>query len=272
MNDMTTMIYIRKTYNTYGEVSGTKRLVFNDAEAMGRQIEWMLSEVRYGRGTPEEWNDSGEEYDVEPAYAEGCQLHELMTRHMKPLIAAYPFHGKDAKTEGPLGYVRGTRPSMPYGPYDEKHRAREVTWCLTEFGGRQQKEAYQMYERNLVTYDEAIEYMKVNAPVAPLVWKYNDCGPSGVGHYHIIHIIPYLGVDTYLNTDKFNGVNQTMGEILAQEAEEEHKQWLAYTKTDAYKEEVKANAQAEADLQTAMGEGGYTSYSRDDNGRITMWR
>jgi len=272
MNDMTTMIYIRRTSNHYGEVRGTKRLVFNDAKAMGRQIEWVLNEVRLDRGTPEEWNDSGEEYDVEPTYAEGCQLNELMTRHMKPLVEAYPYRGKDAKTEGPLGYVRGTRPSMPYAPTAEGGGFQEVSWFSTEFGGTQQKEAQQMYERNLAKYDEAIEYMKSNRPDRALVWKYTDCGPDGAGHQHTIHIIPYLCADTYMNADKFNGVNQTMGEILAQEAEEEHKQWLAYTKTDAYKEEVEANAQAEADLRTAMGEGGYTSYSRDDNGRITMWR
>ena len=269
---MTGMIYIRRTSNHYGEVRSTKRLVFNDAKAMGRQIEWVLNEVRLDRGTPEEWNDAGEEYNVEPAYAEGCQLNELMTRHMKPLVEAYPYRGKDAKREGPLGYVRGTRPSMPYAPCDEKHSARDVSWFSTKFGGKQQQEAQQMYERNLAKYDEAIEYMKVNAPDRALVWKYTDCGPDGAGHQHTIHIIPYLCADTYMNADKFDGVNQTMGEILAQEVEEEHKQWLAYTKTDAYKEEVEAHQQAEADLRTTMGEGGYTSYARNDNGTITMWR
>ena len=51
---MTGMIYIRRTSNHYGEVRSTKRLVFNDAKAMGRQIEWVLNEVRLDRGTPEE--------------------------------------------------------------------------------------------------------------------------------------------------------------------------------------------------------------------------
>jgi len=270
---MTTMIYIRKATDRYNETTGFKRLAFTNAEAIGRQVEWMLDEIKRDKGTPEEWNDNGgDEWDVEPAFAQGCQLNELMTRHMKPLIKAYPYRGKNTKVEGPLGYVRGTRPSMPYPPSDEKHSVREVSWFSTEFGGDQQEEAQQLYHRNIETYDEAIEFMKANEPVAPLMWKYNTTALTGAGYSHTIHIIPYLGVDTYFNADNFDGVNQTMGDILAQEAEEEHKQWLAYTKTDAYKEELEANAQAEADLRTAMGEGGYTSYARNDNGTITMWR
>lgn len=265
---MTTMIYIRRTTNRYNEPTGFKRLAFSNAEAMGQQIEWVLDEIKRDKGTPKEWNDSGDECNVEPAYASGCQLNELMVRHMKPFLDAYPHRGKGE----PLNPKSNTRPSMPFAPMDEKRSIREVSWYTTDFGGEQQRSAQNMYERNLITYDQAIGYMKRNKPVAPLAFRYTDCGQDGSGHTHFIHIIPSLGADTYLNADKFNGFNRTMGELLKQEADEEFEAWYAYSETDAYKKEVEAKKQAEADLRTTMGESGYTSYSRDSDGRITMWR
>lgn len=258
---MTMMIYIRKTTNSYEDPNtGVTRLLFTEPDAMGRQIEWLMREVKEGYGTPEEWNDSGDEYDVEPSCAEGCQLNSLMTRYLEPFITAYQMYTQDEKGRRVI-----QRPSMPYPP---TKMGRKVSWCATEYDGQLQRFAKKQYERNLAVYNDSIEWMKNHKPEKHVLWHYNDCKPDGGGNTHTVHIIPSMGsLDC-----KFDGKNLTMGELLAKKQDEEMEKWLAYTKTDAYKKEVEAHQQAEADLRTAMGEGGYTSYSRDDNGRITMWR
>ena len=64
----------------------------------------------------------------------------------------------------------------------------------------------------------------------------------------------------------------TYREKVSADNNAEYKAHLAYMETPEGKAGEKARQQAEADLQTAMGEGGYTSYARNDDGTITMWR
>ena len=54
--------------------------------------------------------------------------------------------------------------------------------------------------------------------------------------------------------------------------DKELREWVEWDSSPEGKAAKKAHAQRERDLRTAMGEGGYTSFARNDDGTVTMWR
>ena len=259
---MTTMIYIRKnmidSYDELGPVAKITRTptIITDTKVMAQQLSELYDEI-VALSTDwyeaRQWNDQGDEWLVEPAYAQGCYFLERM-KVFKPLLEAFEIW-KD-------------RLSMPYTRDANGKWNREPVscWSATQFGGEEQKEAQENYEKNSEYVREALTQLRLKPryPVRAICWEHTEYHDRDWRVKHSVHIVrDWTAPDAQEQT--YRGKKNA----------DETKEWLAhqaYMKTPEGKAEEEARRQAEADLRTAMGEGGYTSYARNDDGTITMWR
>jgi len=67
-------------------------------------------------------------------------------------------------------------------------------------------------------------------------------------------------------------LNETLNEQRDRKDKQDHAKWEAEYDTPKAKAEREAEAQKQRDLDTFMGEGGYTSFARNDDGTTSVWR
>lgn len=240
---MPVMIYKqrRDTYD-YDEPADIKRFLFTTTESIAAAIEELVNEMLHNQA-PEDWNNNGDEWEVEPRYAEACMTVEMIDK-LTPLLNAYP--------NRPYHYF-----SMP-----------SKGWCETDFGGKEQEYAHKVHESTLARFNKNLEHMKTTRVKRDIQFKWYDYARN---KQHVVHIITNMSGDFFTH-DKFDAVDKTPYQLLVEEEEAEFNRWLEYSETDEYKQEQAERAQERRDLATHMGENGYTSFVANDDGTYTTWR
>lgn len=240
---MPVMIYKQKkeTYD-YDEPADIKRFLFTTTESIAAAVEELVKEMLHNQA-PEDWNNNGDEWEVEPRYAEACMTVEMLDK-LTPLLNTYP-----------------NRPHHYFGMPTKG-------WRATDFGGKQQEYAHKVHESTLARLNQNLEHMKTTRVKRDIQFKWYDYARN---KQHIVHIITNMSGDFFTH-NKFDAVDKTPYQLLVEKEEAEHKRWLEYSKTDEYKQEQAERAQERRDLATLMGENGYTSFVANDDGTYTIWR
>ena len=240
---MPVMIYKtrRETYD-YDEPADIKRFLFTTTESIAAAIEELANEMLHNQA-PEDWNNNGDEWEVEPRYAKACMTVEMIDK-LTPLLNAYPnrpYHYFGMPTQG---------------------------WRATDFGGVEQEGAHAFHEPTLARFNKNLEHIKTTQVKQGVRFEWYDYSRK---KQHIVHIITNMSGDFFTH-DKFDAVDKTPYQLLVEEEEAEFNRWLEYSETDEYKQEQAERAQQRRDLATHMGENGYTSFVANDDGTYTTWR
>ena len=240
---MPVMIYKtrRETYD-YDEPADIKRFLFTTTESIAAAVEELANEMLHNQA-PEDWNNNGDEWEVDPRYAEACMTVEMLTK-LDSLMRAYP--------------------NRPYSYFAMPSKG----WYATDFGGKEQEYAHKVHEHTLAKFNNNIEHMKATRVKQDIRFKWYDYARN---KQHIVHIITNMS-GGFFTHDKFDAVDKTPKQLRAEEEEAEFNRWLEYSKTDEYKQEQAERAQQRRDLATHMGENGYTSFVANDDGTYTTWR
>ena len=255
---MTVMIYNKKKITIshdeydYGEWTEHNRFLFTDSDAMCEQLAELISNMLHSEDGYT-WNRSGDEYLVEPSYAEGCMWQSVLeSKEVREVLTMF-----DAK----FSY------ELPTIYYDFEKRQGVPIDC-TEFGGKQQKEA----QENLPRWRAIIDDLPTLFKQSKIRWrdlhfKWKDCGYYG-GYRHEVHILTGYTEDAF-NPDNFKAVNKTADTYQKEKWAKEEEEYYA---SEQYKKDRQEEAERRAELQTAMGEGGFTSYADNGDGTYSMWR
>ena len=240
---MPVMIYKqrRETYD-YDEPADIKRFLFTTTESIAAAIEELAKEMLRSQ-TPEDWNNNGDEWEVEPRYAEACMTVEMLTK-LEPLMRAYH--------------------NLPHSYFGMPSKG----WYATDFGGKKQEYAHKVHESTLARFNKNLEYIKTAQVKRGVRFEWYDYTRN---KQHVVHIITNISGCHFVH-DKFDAVDKTPNQLRAEEEEAEFNRWLEYSKTDEYKQEQAERAQQRRDLATHMGENGYTSFVANDDGTYTTWR
>ena len=265
---MTTMIYTRtastEDFDDYGPSPKVERetIVLTDPTAMARQVVELIS---MAMDYDSKRNMNGDESIVEPSYAEACHFYAKGSA-LEPLFSAYGHIAFPSYQDYLMPFLRDEQ----YKIVDFKSRL--DCWSSTEFGGDEQEDAKKTWFKHSQRLEKQLSDLRTKIannegphPRTDICWKYME----DVGYFttitHCLHIVKHF-------TTEVEGEQLTLRQRYQAKQEAEWKAHLAYMETPEGKAEEKARRQAEANLRTAMGEGGYTSYARNDDGTITMWR
>ena len=265
---MTTMIYTRtsstENFDEYGPSHHVERetIVLTDPNAMARQVIELISmAMEYDS----DWNLNGDEWFVEPSYAEACHFYAKGSV-LEPLFSTYGHIVFQSSYDYLMPLLRDDQ----YRIVDFKTRV--DCWSSTEFGGEEQEDASKTWLKHSERLEKQLSDLRTKIangeaphPSRDICWTYRDAAGHLTTITHCLHIVKHFTAET-------DGEQLTLLQRAQTKQEAEWKAHLAYMETPEGKAEEKARRQAEADLQTAMGEGGYTSYARNDDGTVTMWR
>jgi len=254
---MTVMIYNKKKIKNFVEdgsqMTTHNRFLFTDKNVMCEQLAELITNMLHSEDAYS-WNHAGDEYLVEPSYAEGCMWQSVLeSKEVRELI--------DMFREGEFYYQWA---SMHY----DWETNQKVPITSTEFGGRKQKEAQQQLPRWKAMIDDLPTLFKQSSPRwRDLHFKWNDCGYEG-GYIHEVHILTGYTEDAF-NLDNFKAVNKTADTYEKEKWAKEEEEYYA---SEQYKKDRQKEAERRAELQTAMGEGGFTSYADNGDGTYSLWR
>lgn len=251
---MTVMIYNRKkiTYNADYEKRVThNRFLFTDDDAMCEQLAELITNMVYNKDA-HTWNCAGYEYVVEPSYAEGCVWQSVLeSKEVRKVIEIF-----DDKYDWEL-------PSM----YWDKD-LRDIPITSTEFGGKEQRQA----QEDLPQWKAIIDNLPTLFKQSSRRWRdlhfqWNECGHYD-GYMHEVHILIGFTEEAF-NLDNFKAVNKTADTYEREKWIREEEEYYA---SEQYEKDRQEAAERRAELQTAMGEGGYTSYADNGDGTYSLWR
>ncbi len=259
---MTVMIYTKEEKNyseyweTYNRVS-KQVLLITDPVIQAKQVVEMVQEIMYEE-SPREWNDMGYEVMVEPSYAKGCMYQQKLALQVKPLLKAY-------RLPSDLSCL------LPSMPHDWDNKRDFTCFSQTEFGGEEQERAH----KELPDHEQALDMMEsVLSEIVPRfahTWKMRR--DNLMRTHSTDYTIQFIPLDeSHFNSEAFDSVNKTDGMLIEASQAREMDEYEAYTKTDAYKEGQKEEAQRKSDLATYMGENGFNSYADNGDGTISTWR
>ena len=205
-----------------------------------KQLKELANEMLHNQAS-EDWNNNGDEWEVEPRYAEACMTVEMIDK-LTPLLNAYP-----------------NRPHHYFGMPSKG-------WYATDFGGKEQEYAHKVHESTLARFNQNLEHMKTTRVKRDIRFQWYDYASN---IQHIVHIITNISGDHFVH-DLFTAVDKTVMQLYQEQEEAKFNRW--YSKTDEYKQEQAERAQQRRDLATHMGENGYTSFVANDDGTYTTWR
>lgn len=251
---MTVMIYNKQKIRydeNYNRSPKHNRFLFTDSDAMCEQLAELITNMLHNEDAYT-WNCAGDEYVVEPSYAEGCMWQSILeSKEVRKLIEVF-----DEKYNWEL-------PSM----YWDKN-LRDIPITCTEFGGNEQKEA----QKDLPQWKAIIDNLPTLFKQSKVRWRdlhfrWNDYDHYG-GYIHEVHILTGFTEDAF-NLDNFKAVNKTADTY---EREKRIREEAAYYSSKQYEKDRQEAAERRANLQTAMGEGGFTSYADNGDGTYSLWR
>jgi hypothetical protein len=264
----TTIIY-EKTTRTYHEDNWTgkgewsapraEHAIFTESAALARQIR----EVLYLPDV-EEWNHDGPyDWRVEPSYAEGCMWFTMLTDAkslVRTVAGAYRSrtpHVTDFYTckAEEWGGMFDERPTLAY-----RYNG-HVPDIFADFGGELQAELQRGLPNAKQWWDGILTIMEERLPVRSFEFRESGRGHDETHRFSVLTRAPAEELARIYGAE----LNLTLMEA-------DQMRYEAYAATPEGKAEAKARAEFERDLRTMMGEGGYTSMSRNDDGTISMWR
>ncbi len=264
---MTVMIYNKKKITPdedYNQMTTHSRFLFTDDETMCEQLAELIGNMLH-REDAYTWNCAGDEYVVDPSYAEGCMWQSILeSEEVRKLLNMFGTS---------LFY------DLPRMNYDfDKQKDIPIT-SHKLFGKKEQKAAQEELPKWKAIISDLPTLLKqsIGIPVGrfsggsprwrDLHFKWDDCKYYG-GYIHEVHILTGFTQDAF-NLDDFKAVNKTAD---AYEKEKQAKEEEEYYASEQYKKDRQEEAERMAELQTAMGEGGYTCYADNGDGTYSMWR
>jgi hypothetical protein len=252
---MTVMIYNKKKIRydeNYNQSPKHNRFLFTDSDAMCEQLAELITNMIFSEDAYT-WNHAGDEYVVEPSYAEGCMWQSILeSKEVRKVLTMF---------DGEFSY------ELPTMYYDYEKRQGVPIDC-TEFGGKQQKEA----QEELPTWKAIIDDLPTRFKQSKIGWRdlhfrWNDYDHYG-GYIHEVHILTGFTEEAF-NLDNFKAVNKTADTYEREKRIREEEEYYA---SKQYEKDRQEEAERRAELQTAMREGGYTSYADNGDGTYSMWR
>lgn len=291
---MTTMIYKRTVLNDcdYEATPDTVEILHDNWDSINAQIAETLERmipahldtdgsVHLDRYEVERWNDMGHEWRIEEMYAEGAMMSELLnSEFVQNIKRMYDYPNAPRRKMAEPVYFAFPAEKTEIA-IEQKAMEKYPTTFLHEFNDPDDDEANEFNQERARKAAKVLfamcDYLRNGARpehmswrIAVRHWKLYDYQGRTTITQHLV--FTGLSDSAYFNTEMFNGHNITFKDFQRAKNDAEYKAHLAYMKTPEGKAEEKARQQAEADLQTYMGENGLTSYSRNDNGTVTMWR
>jgi len=265
----TTIIY-EKTTRTYhednwsgkGEWSAphAEHAIFTEPAALSRQIREVLC-----LPDVEEWNHDGPyDWRVEPSYAEGCMWFTMLTDAKSLVRIVAGAYRSIAPHVGDLyackaeewGGLFDERPTVAY-----RHDG-HVPNIFEDFGGGLQEELQRGLPKAKQWWTDALATIEERLPVRSFEFH---CSERGYSETHRFSVLTRAPAEELARIYGVAELNRTLMEA-------DQMRYEAHAASPEGKAEAKEHAERERELRTMMGEGGYTSMSRNDDGTISMWR
>ena len=284
-----TMLVQQVQWLDYGGRHVEARAILDTKEDMARQLIELLDNSMEDTRT---WNDMGDEWRVEDSYAEGCQWYEFTLNTYKKLSKMY--------SDVPIPRWWGTNFTSQDSEVAWKDKD---DWCINIDDWYAECEVNEIYGRlrqglsaehldgdaigaqeflqrlhNLghfkSYYDEVKEYLPTKLPTYTNAVSFDTStyGRQSYNHSSIDVQVIRLPSSSFSIPSRIGEVNETLREHRHRKDTEECAKYLANYDTPEAKAEREEEAERERDLATFMGEGGYTSFARNDDGTTTVWR
>lgn len=266
----TTIIY-EKTTRTYHEdhwtgkgewsVSEVEHAIFTEPSALARQIRMAMPEW----DDVDKWNQAGpDEWRVEPSCAEGCMWFTALTNEkslVRTVAGAYRSFVPHA------GSLYACKAEEWGGMFDERPTVAfqtdgYVPNIFADFGGDLQEELQRGLPKVKKWWDDTLAIMEERLPTRS--FEFSE-GGWGYDETHRFSLLTRAPAEELARIYGVQELNRSLDML-------DWMRYEAYAATPEGKAEAKARAEFERDLRTMMGEGGYTSMSRNDDGTISMWR
>ena len=275
--------YSEETKGRYIE----RRALLDTREAMARQL---IELIELNEETPREWNDCGDEWLVDSRYEEACYWYERtlsLYNKLKPLYKQNlreprwmgtsfnkEYDEKNSRYSTTLSiniydwYVKCDLDYLTHWP----HVIEQMKENLLHEGQVSGHEVVQaMHDLGLFKqyYDDCKEVMMTKDARAGNI----DFGTgSRYDHYGSITVQVIELPSSFIKPSRMGNLNETLNEQRDRKDKEDFTKWEAEYDTPKAKAEREAEAERQRDLNTFMGESGYTSFARNDDGTTSVWR
>ena len=258
------------------------RAILDTKEDMARQLIELLDNSMEDSRT---WNDMGDECRVDSSYAEACQWYEFTLETYKKLSKMYSdvpiprwwattFTSKDKDST----YMESNDLCIDLDDYDAECEVIEIRGSLSHVVKRMEHDgetvcAYEflqaVHNRGYFKsyYGDVKEYLTTKLP------SYTNAVSFNHDHFGSTDVqVIRMPSDFFKIPSRIGEVNETLREYSNRKDDEAYARLEAYEETEEGKAECEARAERERDFATFMGESGYTSFARNDDGTTTVWR
>ncbi len=301
---------------TYSEENNRRyierRALLDTREAMARQL---IELIELNEETPREWNDMGDEIQVDSKYEEACYWYERtlsLYNKLKPLYKQNlreprwmgtsfnkEYDEKNSRYSSPLSinlydwYVQCDLDYLTHWPHVieqmKKNLADDMHYkTLPSIDKNKRiKEQWERYEsEGQVSGHEVVQAMhdlglfKQYYDYCKEVMMTKDARAGNISfgtgssydYYGSITVQVIELPSSFITPSRMGNINETLNEQRDRKDKEDFAKWEANYDTPEAKAEREAEAQKQRDLDTFMGEGGYTSFARNDDGTTSVWR
>jgi len=278
-----------------------RRALLDTREAMARQL---IELIELNEETPSEWNDCGDEYNVDEKYAEACYWYEHTLSLYKKLKPLYTNDLREPRWMG-TSYNK---------EYDEKQSRYSLTLSINfndwdfkcdldafTYGWEKQVIGQVRANIEMTKYEQDWDYYESKGQVSghKVIQAMHDLGlfkiyydyckevmmkkdarvgnirfgtGSSYDYYGSITVQVIDLPSSFITPCRMGNLNETLNEWRDRRDKEAYAEWEANYHTPEAKAEREAEAQRQRDLTTFMGESGYTSFARNDDGTTSVWR
>jgi hypothetical protein len=234
---------------------------------------------------PHRWNDMGDEYRVYPSYAEACQWYEFTLETYKKLCKMYsdvpvPRWYGTTFTSKDKDYTYREREdlSINIDDYDAECEVKEITGSLSHVVKRMSPDgetvcAFEFLQAVHNRGDFKSYYGDVKEFLLTKLPSYTNAVSFCYDHFGSTDVqLIRMPSDFFNIPSRIGEVNETLRDYATRKDDEAYARYEAHSNTAEGKAEREAEAERERDLATFMGESGYTSFARNDDGTTTVWR
>ncbi len=296
-----TMLIQQGTYSEYRNSRRIdRRALLDTREAMARQL---IELIELNEETPREWNDCGDEWVVDDKYTEACYWYEhtlSLYEKLKPLYAndlrEPRWMGTSYNKEYDENNSRYSTPSINFNNWS-------VQCDLDTFDYEWEKQVIEQVRANIekTKYEQDWDYYESKGQVSghEVIQAMHDLGlfktyydyckevmmkkdarvgyisfgtGSAYDYYGSITVQVIELPSSFIKPSRMGNLNETLNEWRDRKDKEDHAKWEAEYDTPKAKAEREAEAERQRDLATFMGESGYTSFARNDDGTTSVWR
>ena len=285
--------YSEETNRRYIE----RRALLDTREAMARQL---IELIELNEETPREWNDCGDEWLVDSRYEEACYWYERTLSLYNKLKPLYKQNLREPRWMGTSfnkeydekNSFYSTPPSINLYDWDVqcdldylthwphvieqmKENCKKVKyghdWDYYESEGQVSGHEVVQAMHDLGLFKQYYDYCKEVMMTKDARAGNISFGTGSSYDYYGSITVQVIELPSSFILNIAN-LNETLNEQRDRKDKEEFAKWEANYDTPEAKAEREAEAQKQRDLDTFMGEGGYTSFARNDDGTTTVWR